>query len=404
MHIADKSKLMPQDAVKLRVCYVMSSFPVLSETFVSNEIRAMRALGHTVLPIAIAPYDGPCQPEDEIFRSTTVQLADIPAGAAVKAVLAGRGLRRALAFARAQKSLPLRSLMLAGARVAAAAKAAGCTHIHAHFAHSSAATAIVAARLAGMTVSFMAHGCDIYGTAVDLEAKLAEADAALATCDDMRADFLALCPTANARIVRCGIDPARFARREDARPRNGRILAVGRLVEQKGYEVLIDALALMPAHRRAIVDVVGTGERRAALQARAAAAGVSDFITFLGAKPNAWIAEHGPAYLGFVAPYVICEDGDRDTGPMVVKEAMAMELPVVASWLMGMKETVTPESGRHVPQRDPLALAEALDWLVRMPEQERRARGRAGRAHIARNFTLQGEAEALTAVIRGLGR
>ncbi len=382
----------------LNVLYVMAAFPVLSETFVSNEIRAMRAAGHRVTPLALAPFHGPCQPQDEAFRAETLALGAQHAAGAVAAVAKHpAGLARAMAVALRQRSIGAASLLLAGARVAQAARRVGATHIHAHFAHVAAATAIVAARLADTTVSFIGHGYDVYGTPTDLAAKLDAADLAIATCDDMAVDFRRLAPTALVKVVRCGTDPDRFRRPAGMVRRNRRLLAIGRLTEQKGYPVLLSALALLPEASRPVVDAVGTGPLLDELRAQALTLGVSDSVHFLGARDSAWIAEHGPHYLGFVAPYVICANGDRDTGPMVVKEAMGMELPVVGSALMGVKEMVTPETGRLVPPGDAAALAEALAWLATLHEPERRMLGQNGRAHLLRGFTLAAQAERLGA-------
>ncbi len=391
------------DGGALSVCYVLAGFPVLSETFVSNEVRAMRALGHRVVPVTLAPHDGPCQPEDEGFRDEVLHLANIPTTQAIAAAAAHPDrLFEALRFARAQQGIPTRSLLRAGARVALAARRAGCTHLHAHFAHSAAATAIMAAKLAGLTCSFIGHGYDIYGTPSDLPVKLRTVDVALATCGDMAADFRRLAPGANVQVMHCGTDPERFVPVPGV-VRNGRLLAVGRLVEQKGYDVLLDALAALPENVRPGIDVVGGGELAEYLPARAAALGVADAIRFLGPRPGGWIAAHGPAYLGFVAPYVITRNGDRDTGPMVVKEAMCMGLPVVASALMGLKETVDAQNGRSVPPGDVAALAEALVWLAGLDEAQRCALGAAGRARAVQYHSLRGQAEGLVAAIRSVG-
>jgi glycosyltransferase involved in cell wall biosynthesis len=382
--------------------YVLGAFPVLSETFIANEIRAMRALGHRVVPLALGSYDGACQPEDEVFRSETLALSAISAGHALFAAATRRGNRRsAVQFATRQKGLAPRSLLLAGARVAQAARQHGCSHLHAHFALPAAATAIVAGKLAGLTASFMAHGYDVYGTPADLALKLAAADFAIASCEDMREDFLRLAPTAKVRLVSCGVDPARF-RPVPGMARNGRLLAVGRLVEQKGYDVLLAALAALPADVRPTIDAVGGGELAEQLARDAAALGVAASIRFLGPRPAGWIAAEGPAYLGFVAPYCITANGDRDTGPLVVREAMAMGLPVVASALMGMKETITPECGRHVPPRDVAALAAALQWLVALPEDQRVKMGEAGRRRVEASFTISDQAAGLAAAIRSV--
>lgn len=391
-------------APPLNVLYVLAAFPVLSETFVSNEIRAMRALGHRAIPLAIRPHDGACQPDDQGFCAETLGLDDISRIAALAgAVRRPDRLARAWGFVAAQTGLPRRSLLLAGARVALAAQRAGASHIHAHFMHSAAATAIVGARLAGLTVSFTGHGYDIYGAPCDLAAKLHAADVAIAVCDDMRDDLRATAPGAKVALVRCGVDPMRF-RPNQGQPRNGRILAIGRLAPQKGYEVLLDALAALPPALRPHIDAVGEGALRPALEARIAALGLAPWFTLLGARDSDWIASHGPAYLGFVAPYVITANGDRDTGPLVVKEAMAMGLPVVASALMGLKETVAEVGGRLVPPGDAAALGAALAWLALLPEARRGAIGAAARAHIRDGFSLEAGARALTAAIRGCAR
>ena len=386
----------PVAAGTLDILYVLAAFPVLSETFVSNEIRAMRAAGHRVTPLALAPFAGRCQPQDEAFRQETLHLNGIGAAEALAFALAHpRRLAHALAFARRQHGISVQSLLLAGARVALAAQRVGARHVHAHFAHVAAATAIVGARLAGLTVSFIGHGYDVYGTPTDLPAKLAAADLVVATCDDMATDFLAMAPQAEVRVIRCGIDPDRFRRPAGMVKRNGRLLAIGRLAEQKGYTILLQALAQLPPERRPVVDAVGEGPLQEALRAEALRLGVADHLRFLGPRDSCWIAENGPRYLGFVAPYVICANGDRDTGPMVVKEAMGMELPVVGSALMGVKEMITPETGRLVAPGDATALAEALTWLTGLHEPERRLMGQCGRAHLLRNFTLAAQARNL---------
>ena len=387
--------------------HVLAAFPVLSETFISNEIRALRARGHRVVPLSITPYDGPCQPEDEAFRPETVMLGDQPRlGALLAALASPAGLARALAFCRAQTALPVRSLLLAGARAALVARREGVEHIHAHYAHGAGATAIVAARLAGLPCSFISHGYDVYGTPTDIPLKLASADAVVATCEDMKADFLAMTPTARVHVIACGVDPARFRRPAEPPPSNGRILAIGRLTEQKGYPVLIEALARLPAAERPVVDAVGPGPMLAELQALAARSGVAEQMRFLGPKPSTWIAEHGPAYAGFVAPYVICANGDRDTSPVSVKEAMGMELPVLASTVTGNKEMVTPETGRLIPPADAAALAEGLRWLAGLAPEDRRRLGAAGRQRLLDRFTLDYQAERLGQVFaacRGRG-
>ena len=217
----------------------------------------------------------------------------------------------------------------------------------------------------------------------------------------MGREFRNMAADANVRVLPCGIDPTRFSPSLQ-RPSNGRLLAVGRLVAQKGYEILIEALALLPAHARPSVDAIGEGPLRAELQEMAHRLGVAGHISFLGERPSQWIAEHGPAYAGFVAPYRIAKDGARDASPQGAKEALAMELPVVASTVTGLKEIVAPCCGRLVPPNDPRALAEAMQWLAGLPEDERRVLGASGRQRAIALFSADGQAATLTDAIMAL--
>jgi len=380
------------------ILYALAAFPVLSETFVSNEIRAMRAQDHRIIPVALAPHDGPCQPEDEGFRVETLALGAEPLWPALGGSLGHAAA--ALPFLRSQMGLPRRSLWLAGARLAHIARREGATHIHAHFAHSAAATAIIGARLAGITCSFIGHGYDIYGTPSDLAAKLAHADIPFATCHDMATDFRDLAPTARVATLFCGVDPGRF--RPGPGVDHGRLLAIGRLAPQKGYSTLLEALHALPPVQRPVVDVIGDGPLRDEILAQRNALGLHAHVNLLGARHSGWIAAHGPAYRGFLAPYVITANGDRDTGPLVVKEAMAMGLPVVASALMGMKEMVAPETGHLVPPGDVGALARGLSWLAGLRCDQRAAMGHAARARVEAMFTLNGQAATMSRAIEGL--
>ncbi len=384
----------------LAILYVLDAFPVLSETFITNEIRAMRRMGHRIVPFSLSDYTGPCQPEDEPMKAEALHLTDVSTlRAAAFAGMHPRGMAAAIQFANRQTGIRPRSLLRAAARVALAARQQGCSHLHAHYAHATAATAIAAAAIAGLTCSFIGHGFDIYGPSSDLPLKLASADVVFATCDDMATDFRLMAPGVNARMVTCGIDPDRFVPAPEAAS-NGRLLAIGRLVEQKGYPVLFDALSRLPADRRPVVDVVGGGPLEEELKQLAIRAGVGDSVTFLGRMPSAWIAQEGPRYQGFVAPYVVCRDNDKDTGPVAVKEALAMGLPVVASRLMGLKESVNASCGRHVEPGDAADLADAIGWLAGLTTAQRQALGAAGRQHALASFTLAAQAAGNTAAIR----
>lgn len=374
--------------------YVLADFPVFSETFVGDEIRAVRRLGRKVVPIVMNLRTGKAQAQDlELAREAAV-LGAQPAVAAFRALARARGsAAAALSFLRRQSRLPVRSLLWNGLKIADVARRHGCTHLHAHFAGGAAAHAIVAARLAGLSVSFVCHGHDVYAEAEDLELKLACADFVVAVCNDMASDLARLAPKASIVTAPCGIDEESLAPRRDA-PGNGRLLFVGRIVEQKGVDDLLRALAEIPV---AEIDIIGDGPLAPVYKQEAERLGLAGRVHFLGPRPREWLRENGPSYMGLVAPFKIAPDGARDSGPMVVKEAMAMGLPVVSTSLMGVKETVTPDSGFLSAPGDPASLAESIRALLAMPQTARLRMGEMGRERVAQLFTQRIQAQTLAA-------
>ena len=383
------------------VGYVLSDFPVLSQSFVGTEMRAMAALGHGVQPLVLRHGNGPAQPEDGPLAARSRHLDDVALPDLLPTMLVAlRNLRRWLPFLLAQQVQPRRSLLWAGLRLAALARAADCQHLHAHFAQASTAAAILAGRMAGCGVSFVGHGHDIYAAPEDLSAKLRAADFAVAVCADMAADFRALAADAEVKLIPCGIEAERFRPAEKA-ARCGRfhILFVGRLVDSKGLDDLLHAMALARSSRPMALTVVGDGPLRAELEALAAHLGIADAVEFAGARPTAWFAERAGEFDVLVAPFRPGRNGTRDTGPIVLKEAMALGLPVIGTRFMGIKEIIDASSGRLVPVGDRAALAAALLEIASMAPEARARMGAAGRERVLAHFTSATQAKSLSAAI-----
>lgn len=380
------------------IAYVLSAFPVLSETFIGNEIRAMEAQGHRVVPMVFDLRDGPFQPADAGLKARMIQVRTVSTASALAMVPFAL---RALGFARQQKLLSQRSLLWHAMKIAAVARCNGASHIHAHFAGGAAAHAIAAGAMAALPVTFTCHGHDIYAEPEDLDAKFAHAHAVVCVCDDMRDDVLANGHARNVVRIACGTDPDRFRPQPDGTTDNGRLLFVGRLVEQKGIDDLLGAIARLSGTHRIGLDIVGSGplQDRIKQQADELNRVHGHNIRLLGAWNADDLRQRGPGYLGVCLPFKTAPDGSRDTGPLVVKEAMAMGLPVISTAYMGVKETVTPQTGLLVPPADPDALAGAIETLLTLPAGTRRAMGLAGRERVRNLFTLNRQASALSALV-----
>jgi colanic acid/amylovoran biosynthesis glycosyltransferase len=374
------------DTRPLRVGYVLKRFPRFSETFILNELLALQALGVEVHVFSLlTPPDEPRHARLAQLRAPVTYLAKTLAP-----VVEGDPL-----FA-GTEAKAAGVLMGKAAEVARLAKAAGITHLHAHFASDPTTVALLAARQIRGTFSFTAHARDIFHTYVSARvdrakrrAKLSEAAFAVTVSNFNAAHLRKICPGAAERIHRLynGIDLDLFTPAEGAVP--GRIVAVGRLVEKKGFGVLVQACALLRARGVAFdCRIIGDGPLHADLSAQIAALGLLGHVTLAGPMPQ----EHLAAELGTAAvatlPCVITPDGDRDGLPTVLLEAMGKAIPVVTTTVTGGPEIVANgETGVLCPPGDPVALADALAAVLSDPFRAR-AMGAAGRLRAERLFNL----------------
>jgi glycosyltransferase involved in cell wall biosynthesis len=202
-----------------------------------------------------------------------------------------------------------------------------------------------------------------------------------------------------------GVEHQQRFRREKVYPGGRSVLAVGRLVEKKGFRHLLDAAGLMaadaPLER---LRILGDGPLRAELEEHAAALGLGEVVEWLGARTAGGVREALEEADVLVVSAVFVDDGDRDVLPLVVGEALAMEVPVIASDMVGLPEVVMQPWGMVVPPGDARALADALATLLALPAGERAARGRSGREFVVATRDLETEAHKLADLIRAAGR
>jgi glycosyltransferase involved in cell wall biosynthesis len=164
------------------------------------------------------------------------------------------------------------------------------------------------------------------------------------------------------------------------------LLAVGRLVEKKGFDVLLDALARLDRPYR--LRLVGDGPLRANLTAMIAARRLTDRVELVGRCTHATLPAYYAAADVVVVPSVVDSTGDRDGLPNVVLESMSSQRPVVASAVAAIPSAVRDGvTGTLVPPRDPDALAAALAALIDSPSR-RAGLGRAGRETAETEFGL----------------
>jgi colanic acid/amylovoran biosynthesis glycosyltransferase len=381
----------------LRILVATDRFPELSETFVTAEIEALAALGHTVRVESTWRAERP-NPNLAIKATFMAEdgrrakLRDLLWLASRHPLGCFSDLLKRRRWRREESVRPLRDLAPAARRLARG----GEQHVHVHFAAEAALDWMRIAAILGVPYSVTAHAYEIFMSPANLREKLERAAFATTGCEYNVRHLRSVAPAADLHEIVMGVDGDRFQR---ATPypdgREPHVLAVGRLVEKKGFRHLVEAAGELPGVR---VSIVGAGPLEDELRSLA-----GESVDFLGARSPDEVRELLETADLLAMPCVVAADVDRDSMPVVVKEALAMEVPVVASDEVGLPELVRPEWGRLVPPGDPHALAAAIAELLALPHEERAAMGRAGRAHVLEAASVRRETEKLARLIAAAG-
>ena len=395
------------------VAFVLKGYPRLSETFIAQEIHRLEQAGLAIRIVSLRhPTDPQAHPVHRDIRAKVTYLpeylyqetARVCRGWWAARQLAGyRRARRAWLRDLVRDPTPNRIRRFGQALVLARELPREVAHLHAHFIHTPASVARYCALIRGLSWSCSAHAKDVWTTpAWELREKLGEC-AWATTCSMAAYETLAAhlpSTTGEARqerlaLIYHGLDFTRFPRYAPTRPaRDGSdaadpviLLTVGRAVRKKGFDVLIDALALVPEtlHWRLVHIGGGGGLKR--LRRRATRAGIGDRVMWLGPRLQDEVLANYRAADLFVLASRVTRDGDRDGLPNVLLEAQSQGLACLASRVSAIPELIDDGvTGRLVRPDDPAALAAALMELIAAPAG-RLALGGAGAARVRARFS-----------------
>jgi colanic acid/amylovoran biosynthesis glycosyltransferase len=394
------------------VAYVTSRFPEVTQTWMLRELTAVQSdpritcellslfppmKGTATVHPAAASWmlrlrrPGPAR----AALATMWWLLRSPVGllASVVMVIGGYG-RRPKLLVRALATLPV------AAAHAQRVRAFEIDHVHAHTATYPLLTAWLCHRLTGVSYSFTAHAHDIFADQSFLRRRLATAEFAVAISDFNRG-FLAayggdrLTPV---HVIRCGIELSAYRFRPRAPSETGRVraLCVAGLKDYKGHHVLLRALADGdPSLERVDLDLVGDGPRRQPLEALVRLLGLQNRVRFHGPLPEPAVLDLLERADLFVLPSVIASDGTMEGLPVVLVEALAAGVPVVATRISGVPELIRDgETGLLAEPGRADDLRRAMSRLLADPSAARR-RAEAGRTLVEQNHDGRRSAEVL---------
>lgn len=402
-----------------RLVVVVKGYPRLSETFVAQELRGFELAGFDLVIVSLRhPTDKKLHPVQQEITAEVIYLPEYLHNAPLR-VLKG------LWFARRQPGFRATFRAFLGdlgrdlsrnrfrrfgqAAVLVREWPAGGQWLHAHFIHTPASVTDYAARIMGRDWTISAHAKDIW-TSPDWElaGKLRRARWAV-TCTAAGHEHLRALAADPARVHLSyhGLNLDRFPPLTAARPpRDGtaaadpvRILSVGRAVPKKGYDILLQAFALLTPDLHWRFTHIGAGGEVPKLKALAQRLGIAARCEWRGpAVQSDVLAAYRNADI-FALASRITADGDRDGLPNVLVEAASQQLACVATGVSGIPELIVDGgSGWLAPPEDPEALAAALHQAITGPAA-RAARGAAADAYVRRHLDYRLSVAQLTELL-----
>jgi glycosyltransferase involved in cell wall biosynthesis len=391
-----------ESPVPTTLAYLAPSFPAHSSTFVQDELLELERRGFQVLPITVRRPPDPAPDHPELIARTHCLYDRAPWRLALQGLAGlpawGGGALRALGWLAADlvaaglwrpRTWKLAYQCLVAVRLARMLKERGCAHLHVHFIHVPAQIAMYASALSGVPFTVTAHANDIFEHGLLLARKARRARRVLAISAFNREQLIGRGVAADRiAIVRCAARlPA--CRLRGPRPESPllRVGTLGRLIEKKGVDVLIDAVARLANDGIPIaLEIAGDGPLRGELRARARRLGLDDCVRFLGALTHREVADWMGSLDAFALACKPDRRGDMDGIPVVLMEAMSLGIPVVATRLSGIPELVIHEqTGLKAAPGDAVGLA---TQLARLRDPALRARlGDAGAEHVRREFS-----------------
>ena len=395
----------------MHVAYLINQYPQPSQSFIRREAAALEAAGTRVSRYTIRRPSGPAvDRRDEEERGRTRAVLDSRFGLIVATawtlfnrpgkLLTAAGMVWRLGR-HGQRGVLMHLVYLAEACVIARwCDEESVDHIHAHFGTNSTTVALLTAALGGPGYSFTVHGPEEFDDprGLALGEKIAHARFAIAISQFGRSQLLRWAAPEHAgrvQIVHCGLD-ALFLEGQTPEPAKGTTLInVGRLVEQKGQMVLLEAAAIVT--RRGVpftLNIVGDGPMRADLEDMIRRHGLGERVKLLGWQSNDKVHELLRQARAMVMPSF------AEGLPVALMESLALSRPVITTYVAGIPELVIHrENGLLVAAGDAEALADAMVEMLSVSETDLARWGERGRAAVARRHDANTEARKLQALI-----
>jgi glycosyltransferase involved in cell wall biosynthesis len=393
-----------------RIAYLVNQYPAISHTFVRREILALERRGFSVSRFSVrrskSQLIDPLDQEEEkrttlilqpakCLKALLQQMVTKP-GATLRAVRVMWGLKQRAGGGILRHFAYLAEAALLSQRLAVEK----ISHVHAHFGTNPATVAWLAKELGLSSFSFTVHGPEEFDRPEreSIPEKIAAADFVVAISSFGKSQLQRWCEFrawSKIHVVHCGLDEAFLAAATAPVPDVRQLVCIGRLAEQKGHFVLIQAADILRQRSVACRFVlVGDGDFRAGLEREIRKRDLSEYFQFVGwqteSQVRQWLVDSRAMVLPSFAEGL----------PMVIMEAMALGRPVISTYVAGIPELLKPgQAGWLVPAGDAVAMADAVESLLATPCAELTLMGAAGQERVKARHNIDTEAAKLAAVL-----
>ncbi|MFN4329821.1 MAG: glycosyltransferase [Limnobacter sp.] len=396
-----------------KIAYLVNQYPKVSHTFIRREILALEQKGFEVFRLSVRGWDNPlADPVDHAERLKTHYLLQrgvlklIRSAVAVAWQTPGRFLE-ALATAlhlgrRADRPLLIHLVYLMEACLALEwLRSAKVQHVHAHFGANSTEVATLIHALGGPGYSFTVHGPEEFDKPefIHLGDKIAQSRFVVAITSFCKSQLYRWIPHEQwqkVQVVHCGIEP-QFHRPPLAEPEHpARLVCVGRLCEQKGQLLLLQACSVLKSRGvKFELVLAGDGEMRDIIERTITSENLQDSVRITGWISSEQVRDELLKARALVLPSF------AEGLPIVLMEAMALKRPVISTLVAGIPELV--EHGVHgflAPAGDTLKLADLIEICLSMPEEDWRVMGQRAQDRVLKRHSLATETDKLAALFQ----
>lgn len=413
LNVNDLPENKPTERAGMRIAYLVNRYPAVSHSFIRREIQALERAGISVLRLALRGWDEAQRGDDrtELARTRFVlRQGFAPLFRRLAVLLATQPLRllKALRLTwrigrRAERSLLFHFVyLLEACQVLQWLKEDGTNHLHVHFGTNPTTVALLVRELGGPPFTFTVHGPEEFDKAplIALAEKIRRSEAVVAVSSFGRSQLMRhVLPQdwPKIHVIHCGLDHAFYDGPGLPLPQARRLVCVGRLCEQKGQLLLIDAARqLRDKGWRFELVLAGDGELRCELEGLIEYHGLGGFVRITGWLSTEQVREEILSARALVLPSF------AEGLPVVLMEAMALRRPVISTYVAGIPELVRPgEHGWLIPAGDVQALTDAMRDCLAADIEVLDQLGAAARERVLERHDVDSEARKLISLFNG---